>query len=87
VTAILEDISSGGACVQLEEPVKVGSGVTLAIGRNSFPATVRYCVYRDAGYFVGLQFGSGIRWSRETVLPEHLLDPRQVKAKARPLPR
>lgn len=84
VTAILEDISSGGACVQVEERVATGATVMLVIGRHRFPAAVRYCVFRDTGYFVGLQFDSGIHWSRETVAPEHLLDPREVKGKPRP---
>jgi hypothetical protein len=87
VTAVLEDISSSGACVQVEEAVAAGTPMTLAIGRHTFPATVRYCVFRDTGYFVGLQFVSGIRWSRERVTPEHLLDPREVKGRSRPVVR
>ncbi len=86
VTAVLDDISSGGACVQVEDPIATGTRVTLAIGRHGFPAAIRYCVFRDAGYFVGLQFESGIHWSREEVVPDHLVDPREVKAKTRPLP-
>ncbi len=83
ITAILEDISSGGACVQVEERVSVGAKVMLVIGRHRFPAVVRYCAFRDTGYFLGLQFDSGSRWSLETVVPEHLLDPREVKRKPR----
>jgi len=82
MTAILEDISSSGACLQVEEPVAAGAAMTLAIGRHTFAGTVRYCVFRETGYFVGLQFDTGIRWSREKVVPEHLVDPREVKAKA-----
>lgn len=87
VTAVLEDISSSGACVQVEEAAAVGAAMTLVIGRHTFPATVRYCIFRETGYFIGLQFSSGIRWSRERVIPEHLLDPREVKGRARPATR
>ncbi len=84
VTAVLEDISSSGACLQVDEPVAAGAAMTLAIGRHAFPGRVRYCVFRETGYFIGLQFDTGIRWSREKVVPEHLVDPREVKGKGRP---
>jgi hypothetical protein len=81
VTAVLEDISSSGACLQVDEPIAAGAAMTLAIGRHAFPGRIRYCVFRETGYFVGLQFDTGICWSREKVVPEHLVDPREVRGK------
>lgn len=84
MTGVLEDISSSGACLQVDTPVTTGAPMTLVIGRHAFPGTVRYCIFRETGYFIGLQFDSGIRWSREQVVPEHLLDPSEIKAKTHP---
>ncbi|HOL73156.1 MAG TPA: PilZ domain-containing protein [Bryobacteraceae bacterium] len=83
MTGVLEDISSSGACLQVETAVATGAPMTLVIGRHSFPGTVRYCIFRETGYFIGLQFDTGIRWSRDQVVPEHLLDPSEIKAKTR----
>lgn len=73
--AILEDISPRGACLQLEYPVPVN---TEAIIRHPEPWTIEcrtsYCNYREIGYFVGLEFKEGSRWSRRTFRPQHLLD-------------
>lgn len=83
MTGVLEDISSSGACLQVETAVATGAPMTLVIGRHSFPGTVRYCIFRETGYFIGLQFDTGIRWSREQVVPEHLLDLLEMKGKTR----
>ena len=70
--AVLEDISAPGACVQLEEPLEVGSTVTLMIGDAAFGGHVAYSVFRDYGYFVGIRFSDETLWSSDTVIPEHL---------------
>ena len=70
--AVLEDISGPGGCVQVEEPVPLGSTVTLSIGEACFSGQVCYCTYRDYGYFVGIQFGSSTQWSTDRVVPQHL---------------
>jgi hypothetical protein len=35
---------------------------------------VRYCIYREIGYFVGVQFTAGSKWTRKQFEPQHLLD-------------
>jgi hypothetical protein len=76
IVANLEDISSSGACLQLDEPVPVYSIVKITYPTGNFEGTVRYCVYREIGYFVGIQFEPGYRWSQKEFEPQHLLDPR-----------
>ena len=70
--AVLEDISPPGACIQVEEPVMAGETVTLWLGENHFTGQVCYCIYREYGYFVGLEFSRECRWSEERVAPRHL---------------
>jgi hypothetical protein len=77
-TAILEDISLSGACLQLDGPVPLKSAVRIIHPRSEFEGTVRYCVFREIGYFLGVQFGPGYRWSRSRYRPQHLLDLRRL---------
>jgi hypothetical protein len=35
---------------------------------------VRYCVYREIGYFVGIELEASSKWSRKQFEPQHLLD-------------
>ncbi len=82
--ANLEDISSCGACVQVESPVVCGTVVSMRYGDGQLSGIVRYCLYQDIGYFLGVQFEEGCRWSRKRFRPSHLLDLRQlVKTAAR----
>ena len=73
-TALLEDICPSGACLQLEAPVPLGSDIHWEGPRHQFNGYVRYCVYREIGYFVGAEFTSTSKWSRRTYKPQHLLD-------------
>ena len=70
--AILEDISELGGCIQTENPISLGSAITLSIHEANFAGTVCYCVYRDYGYFVGIRFSDETVWSADKVVPEHL---------------
>ena len=73
-TALLEDISRAGACLQFEVAVAVGTCVHLFCGKEALEGKVRYCVYREIGYLVGVQFARGNQWSRREFEPDHLLD-------------
>jgi hypothetical protein len=42
---------------------------------------VRYCSFREIGYYVGLEFEPGSRWSERSYKPMHLLDPRSLLRK------
>lgn len=82
-TANLEDISPSGACVQLERAVPVGAILILKFGRRKFRGAVKYCRHDEIGYFAGIQFEPGRKWSREIYEPKHLLDPMKVRARKR----
>ncbi len=76
--ALLEDISPLGGCVQLEEPVPVGSIVMLTVGATPFYGHVCYCTFRDDTYFIGLRFSNDTPWSTRVVVPQHLVSLRQL---------
>ncbi len=71
---LLEDISSSGACMQFEDAVPLGVQIHWQCGKRAFTGTVRYCVYREIGYFAGVEFDSTCRWSKRMYRPQHLLD-------------
>ncbi|MBI1787090.1 MAG: PilZ domain-containing protein [Acidobacteria bacterium] len=81
-TAILEDISSSGACLQLDAPVPVNTVVRISYPKGQLEGAVRYCVYRDIGYFIGLQFAADSKWSRRQFQPQHMLDLQRLLGRA-----
>lgn len=76
--ANLEDISYSGACVQLDRPVPVLSFVHITFPKGELYGRAKYCMFREIGYFVGIEFEPGYRWSQRTFQPQHLLDPRHL---------
>ena len=76
-TALLEDISPSGACLQFESPIPPETPVHIECADRPLEGKVRYCVYREIGYFVGVEFMPGYRWSRRRYQPEHCLDLQQ----------
>ena len=80
--ANLEDISLSGACVQVDAPVPLQTIVRVSFPRGELQGRVRYCVYRDIGYFLGVEFEPGFRWSVRMFRPQHLLDPRRLVSRA-----
>lgn len=71
--AVLEDISPGGACVMLEETLPPETPVSLLYPNGRYHGRVRYCRRQPAGYFAGIEFDPGYRWSKRQFKPEHLL--------------
>jgi hypothetical protein len=81
ITANLEDISSMGACAQVDSPLAAGAQVELLVRGYTLPARIRYCVHRDPlGYIAGMEF-VGVTWSEDMLKPDHLFDPRTIKPK------
>jgi hypothetical protein len=80
--ANLEDISLSGACLQVERPIPLGCAVSLAYPSGELAGTVKYCVFREIGYFLGVEFEPGTRWSPRSFRPQHLLDPRRMVTRA-----
>lgn len=76
--ANLEDISISGACLQLDKPVPLNTLLRISYPKGQLQGTVRYCVYREIGYFIGLQFEEGAGWTRKMFKPQHLFDPRRL---------
>lgn len=76
--ANLEDISHSGACLQLDDPIPENALLRLCHAKLELTGRVRYCIFRDTGYFVGLKFEPGSQWSRRRFRPKHLLDPRRL---------
>jgi len=73
-SALLEDICSSGVCLQTETPVPVGVEVHWHISKQEFRGQVRYCEYREIGYFVGVELDAASKWSQRAFRPRHLLD-------------
>jgi hypothetical protein len=74
--ALLEDIAHSGACLQLETPLPTGATVEWSSPHKKFRGIVCYCVYREIGYFAGIEFDRSSKWSKSTYRPGHLFDPR-----------
>ena len=77
-TGLLEDISTSGACLQMETAVPLEAEIHWESPQQAFIGRVRYCVYREIGYFVGVQFGPETKWSEKKYRPQHLLDLQQL---------
>lgn len=86
--ALLEDISAHGACVQVEETIPVGVAIAISAGRGGsecapgclcrevrFSGCVSYCARGECGYFVGIRFAEGTKWSSQVYQPGHLTNP------------
>jgi PilZ domain-containing protein len=76
--ANLEDISLSGACLQVDQPVALGTKYKINYPKGILNGKVKYCVFREIGYFLGIEFEPGTRWSKEDFQPQHLLDPRKL---------
>jgi hypothetical protein len=78
--AVLEDISRIGGCVEVDEAIPLGAAIIITLGGARLCGQVCYCVYRDYGYFVGVQFAADSTWSSGAAEPAHLTDFRQIAA-------
>ena len=57
--ANLEDISLSGACLQLDLAIPQHAGVKITYPNGELAGRVRYCVFREIGYFIGVEFDPG----------------------------
>ncbi len=76
--ANLEDISLSGACLQLDVAIPPRTALRISYPKGDLIGRVRYCVYREIGYFLGVEFDPGCSWSQRNFKPLHLLDPRRL---------
>lgn len=80
--ANLEDISLSGACIQLDKPIPLNTKVRLTHPKGELTGAVRYCVFRDIGFFLGVEFDPECRWSESQYKPQHMLDPRRLMSRS-----
>jgi hypothetical protein len=73
--ALLEDISPLGACLQTEAALPEYAVVVLNLAGIKVRAMVQYCRQQDIGFFSGVTFAPGSRWSNANYRPKHLTDP------------
>jgi hypothetical protein len=78
----LEDISLAGACVQLDRPIPRGTNVVVRYRGGELQAEIQHCLSRDQSYFIGMEFPATTRWSSAEFRPQHMLDPRELTARA-----
>lgn len=76
--ANLEDISSTGLCLQLETPIHAGAQIRMKYAKNTLTGMIRYTVWRDDAFFVGVELDEKSCWSVNRFAPSHLLDPQQL---------
>ena len=77
-TGNLEDISVAGACIQVERSFALGTAVRMIHAKHTCEGIVKYCVFRETGFFLGVEFAPGSHWSKHKFRPQHLLDPRKL---------
>ncbi len=73
--ANLEDISASGACLQTDTAIPLNAQVLIRYPSGALRGEVRYCVYREIGFYVGVQFEEGTKWEESHFRPRHLFDP------------
>ena len=83
LVANLEDISPSGVCLGMEQAVPTDAMMTLNCSGCQFRGKVRYCVFNESGYQVGVNL-MDCKWSKQAYKPEHLLDAPLVQAGAIP---
>ncbi len=76
--ANLEDISLSGACLQVDVAIPLKTPIRITHAKGHLAGIVKYCVFREIGYFLGIEFDSDSRWSLRQYRPQHLLDPRRL---------
>jgi hypothetical protein len=76
--ANLEDISAMGACLQVETEIPLRTTVRMTLMKLQYVGEIRYCVFRDCGYFLGVEFEPGVKWNSRIYKPLHLFDPRRL---------
>jgi hypothetical protein len=77
--ANLEDISASGACLQVETEIPLDTPVVIRYPQGDLSGEIRYCVYREIGYYLGVRFDQGLRWDESSFRPLHLFDPNRLK--------
>ena len=79
MTANLDDISRFGACLLVDSAIPVKTPLRIAHAGGELTGKVVYWIWWEVGYFTGVEFDPGCRWSQENYQPQHLYDPRRLE--------
>jgi hypothetical protein len=71
---VLEDIAASGACVQLDLEIPLKTILKIRCSKGKLQGVVQYCVFRETGFFIGVELDHSSKWSDESFHPQHLLD-------------
>jgi hypothetical protein len=71
--AILDDISENGACIGLDCAIPVETKVSPRLSRGDTRERSS-TADTEIGYFLGVEFDDGYRWSKEDFQPSYLLE-------------
>ncbi len=52
----MAEISSSGASVRAQRPLRIGTALSLGYQSAEFPGTVRHCMKRGEFYYLGIEF-------------------------------
>jgi len=72
--AILDDISPVGACIGLDEGIAPETKVSLHYPKGKYEGKIKYCRYFELGYFLGVAFDEGYRWSKKDFEPSFFVE-------------
>lgn len=70
--AILGDISSSGASLEIDVSIAPDTVVALQFENEHCKARIKYCRFDKVNYLLGVEFEQGYRWSRRRFKPKHL---------------
>jgi hypothetical protein len=68
--------------VQTEEPLPLRAKVQISCSKGRFEGSVAYCFFREIGYYIGVKFAEGTKWSKRNYRPKYLLDAEKLVAGA-----
>ena len=80
--ANLEDISRSGVCLHMDGEIPLTTVVRITYPKGEFLGVVQYCQFKEIGYYVGVRFEDGTKWSEINFTPMHLFDPREMVEQA-----
>ena len=84
-TGLLEDISASGACLQMDDPIALGTSLAIKYRKGHLEGSVCYCFFREIGYWVGVEFDPQAKWSRREYRPRHMLDLKKLLMRKPPV--
>ena len=77
----LDDISAAGARLRIDEALPVETPILVQHPKASYRGRIKYCIYEQDGYYAGVAWDDGYRWSKTDFEPSHLLEiPDQPRA-------